>query len=106
MKDIIYIDNDYLERYKTGIDSLGRKLNPKYDDYDKIITNNRNRELQSLGDILHNPTISGSGKFEKKSPKNKDMHDRINERTKKYDTTAKHEAACILIEALNTLLNE
>ena len=34
------------------------------------------------------------------------LHDRINKRTKAFDTTAKHEAAMILIEALNTLLNE
>jgi chromosome segregation ATPase len=41
-----------------------------------------------------------------KQPKNKELHDRINKRTKLYDTTAKHEACMILIEALNTLLNE
>jgi hypothetical protein len=34
------------------------------------------------------------------------LHDRINKRTAAFDTTAKHEAALILIEALNTLLNE
>lgn len=34
------------------------------------------------------------------------LHKRIDKRTKAFDTTAKHEAACILIEALNTLLNE
>ena len=35
-----------------------------------------------------------------KKPENVEMHERINKRT------AKHEAAMILIEALNTLLNE
>ena len=42
----------------------------------------------------------------KYKPNHKNMHDRINKRTAAFDTTAKHEAAMILIEALNTLLNE
>ena len=48
----------------------------------------------------------GHVSIEENEPKNKALHDRINKRTVRYDTAAKHEAALILIEALNTLLNE
>jgi hypothetical protein len=49
---------------------------------------------------------AGGTYYIENEPEHKAMHDRINTRTELYDTTAKHEAAMILIEALNTLLNE
>lgn len=61
-------------------------------------------ELKYPGFKSNNSGTNGIHYIERE-PEHKDMHDRINARTEEYDTTAKHEAVMILIEALNTLLN-
>ena len=92
-----------INNYRKGIGSyinnggkldLNPKSNSRYE-YDEDEAKNRHNYLQNM----NKEKITNS-------PKSKDMHDRINLRTAAFDTTAKHEAAMILIEALNTLLNE
>ncbi len=105
-----YVDNDKLKKYRTGTNDRGRKLNPK-DQFDKRYISDRHDVVRNSDeDILYTPLVNNGTHYERKLPKNKDMYDRIDKRTKAFDTTnlhnIKHEAACILIEALNTLLNE
>ena len=105
LSDLYNLDTNSsrLNTYRKGIGStksedekldLNPKSNPLYD-YDKDEARSRHKYLQNM----NKEKITNS-------PKSKDMHDRINLRTKAFDTTAKHEAALILIEALNTILNE
>ena len=114
---IPYVNNKKLINYRKGTDHKNSKLNPKkqYNEEDNKISR-RHKSLvdfnqkpnPDLDETLYNPMTEkwltpNIGRLDKKK---RAFHERINKRTAAFDTTAKHEAACILIEALNTLLNE
>lgn len=91
-----------MENYKYAADG---ELNPEFVRHTARRIKNTNSDTSDLTDkqvkelLLINQNNRPQGKAA-------GLHDRINKRTAAFDTTAKHEACMILIEALNTLLNE
>jgi hypothetical protein len=102
---IPYVKNDELREFRTGTHYNKEKLNLRKDQ-DQREARNRGVELKNA-ETNYNLFVDRS-RFTNAEldPKTKALHTRIDKRTKAFDTTAKHEAACILIEALNTLINE
>ena len=91
-----------MENYKYAANG---ELNPEFVRHIVKRIKNTNSDTSDLSDngvkelLLINQNNRPQGKAA-------GLHDRINKRTAAFDTTAKHEACMILIEALNTLLNE
>ena len=112
-------DNNKLFELKKEKDALRYKVAehlPKYETVDNLKKGKRDYGNQGMGKYfkLHTAGLANTNELKlrtgienrKLSDNEEALHKRIDKRTKAFDTTAKHEAALILIEALNTLLNE
>ena len=110
LRKVHNFSNDWVNAYRKGIDAYtGEKLNPKENDHDKDEIKDRRIWFKTNIDdktLFNGATHERHPLNNNLTDKEKALHDRINKRTKAFDTTAKHEACMILIEALNTLLNE
>ena len=107
------VSDDKLMIYRKGIDpnrigdpKTSKKLN--FDNNQTTIKRRHNNlvNYEDNDTHLYNTITDKHKALNILNKKEKALHDRINKRTAAFDTTAKHEATMILIEALNTLLNE